>query len=300
MTDQNNSSSDQISLSSIKIFFYQIFSLLFKVLDFVGNVVKRGFLVIIIGSILGILGGYLFYKYAPQYFKTEMIVQNSDLTRRIYFEMIDGINSQIQSRSYSKLSNALGMSEEKIKGIDILKVVGVNDESLLQDTSTRIHQSFKIVAQLNNNLIIDSLQSAIINYLNKNPYSTKSKPGIKKFYEERLNFVESEIRKIDSLIINFSKSLLSSQSSPTFYNNAFNPAKLFVESNILAKEQEFLRRWLSEDQQSIILIDGFKTPENAQSVSRRASLIIGAMSGFLLGFLIASLIAIKSNFIAKN
>ncbi|RYY20029.1 MAG: hypothetical protein EOO04_20805, partial [Chitinophagaceae bacterium] len=148
MSEQTNANADQISLGSIKIFFLEIVRFVLTFLDFVFQVITRRFVIILVFAILGLIGGYTYYQLTPRHFRTEMIVQNSNLTRQVYYKMIGNLNDQLISRSYKRIASELNLSEEQVKAISSIHLSSLDNEPLLKDTSTKPHQTFKIAAKL--------------------------------------------------------------------------------------------------------------------------------------------------------
>jgi hypothetical protein len=82
----------------------------------------------------------------------------------------------------------------------------------------------------------------------------------------------------------------------TFYNNAMNPAELYNQSINLANEKETILKWLNNKSQAIMLIDGLKKPVFSDRVSLKIWLIIGLLSGAILGMIVASLMLIRKTY----
>ena len=180
MPEPHNPSNDYISVLSIKTFFLNLFKVFLTFLLFISNSIRRYFLLIILLSVSGVAAGYAYYAYAPSYYKTQMIVQHNELTKKTYYEIIHNLNSLIGSESYPKLASELKIAESAARKIGFLEVVGINGESLVKDTSTQTRQVFTIIAQRCDNRVIDTLQKAIGTYLNNNPFTYKLKEGKKK------------------------------------------------------------------------------------------------------------------------
>lgn len=286
-------SDDYISISSIKEIFFNIFKFLFKVLDFFINAIRNSFAIFIFSCLVGMAAGYLYYWQTPHYFGTEMIVKPNELTRKAYYEIIRNLNDLIGTQSYANLSSELKVDENLGKQLLYLEAKGLNNETLIDDTVTRIGGPFKIAAKIADSKRVALLQVALVNYLNNNPYLRLTKEGQKKIYLERLQFIDKEQRSLDSLKENYNHSLASAKMPVTFYNNAFNPAEIYVHSSGLALQREDILKWLNNESQAILVIDGFKRQLNPQSVSWKIPVLIGLGIGVLLGMLLAALLAIR-------
>jgi uncharacterized protein involved in exopolysaccharide biosynthesis len=293
MAESNNSSSDYISPETIKGVFLNIFSLFATFISFLFSSIKHYFLLIILFVIAGLLSAYAYYSFSPSYYKTEMIVQHNELTRKTYHGIIEGLNNLIASESYSKLATELKIPESSARKIGLVEAVSINNEPLAKDTSTKKIQSFKINVLLSDNTIIDTLQFALVKYINSTPFLHNLKEGQKKIYSEQLSYIEKELERLDTLKEKYNRYLLTSKISATFYNNDFDPAGIYKQSIKLSNQKEAILEWFNHESEAISVIDGFKTPSSPQSEKLRDILLIGLLSGFLTGFFVALILSLK-------
>ena len=293
MTESNHPSNDYISIAAIKGVFLNVFSLFAAFISFLFSSVKQYFLLIILLVIAGVLLAYAYYSFSPSHYKTEMIVQHNELTRKTYHGIIENLNNLIGSESYSKLATELKIAESSARKIVLLEAVSINNERLAKDTSTKRIQSFKISALLSDNTIIDTLQLALVKYINNTPFLHNFKEGQKKIYSEQLSFIEKELERLDTLKEKYNRYLLTSKISATFYNNDFDPAGIYKQSIKLSNHKEAILEWFNNESEAISVIDGFKTPFTPQSKKLRDILLIGLLSGFLTGFFIALILSLK-------
>jgi hypothetical protein len=282
MAEQQNQS-DFISLQSLKIFIKQLFQLFFRSLDFLGYALKKNIIAILIFTIAGLGVGYLYYLVWPSYYNVEMIVLNNDLPRRTYGEIITNLNSLTTGQSQAKLANELNIPESSARNIVFIEGKTLSDEPLSKDTSSKTGQPFKVTAKLNTSTVADTLQQALINYFNSNPYIKRIKEGQHRIYDEKLLFIESELRKLDSLKDSYNSFLLSSRASATFYNNALDPAAIYTQSNNLANQREAIQKWKNDASSAVLLVDSFKSTTRPQAVYLRPVLILGILCGLIFG-----------------
>jgi hypothetical protein len=284
---------DYISLSAVKNAFLDFFAFLFRGVDYIALSIRKNILVFLLCCLTGLALGYSFYLVRPsRYYTSEMIVNHNELYKKDYFEIINNLNSLILSSDYNSLSKKLNLNRETVEKIEGLAAVKINGETLERDTSTKMGLPFKIRVQLKSFVETDQVQQAVIDYLNNSPYLKRKKDGLKKIYGDRLAYIESELRKLDTLKSTYNAALASSKMSATFYNNAMNPADLYDQSLKLANQKEALLKWLNIESESVTLIDGLKTPVLVESLSLRAILITGFMCGIALGVLMCILVAV--------
>jgi hypothetical protein len=284
---------DYIEIPPLKRLIFQILDLFFSTLNQFSAVFRKRKLLLSLGLVGGLIFGYYYYYNRSSRFEVFMIVESSNLTKQTVAEMIKNLKSLISTQSYSRLSTELHMSTNEVKQIRNVSALTMDDEPLLNDTSTRYLQPFKITASLGNAELTDKLQLSLTQYLN-------SKAGVKKltadqirFSEEKLRFIDNELTKLDSLKTEYTHFLASSKVSATFYNNAFDPADIYKQSSALMKDKEAVLTWLSTSSEPIFVIDEFKTPLKAESSSLGRALFLGASIGIAICLLFGLLLELS-------
>jgi|SRR5687768_7887535 len=293
MPENIHKSDDYISVGSIKNIVLDFFRFLFRAVDFILISIQRRLGLFLFCCFIGIVGGYLYYWQNPPYYKTEMIIQSNDLTRKAYHEIVNNLNYLITTQSYAALSSQLKIAPEVSKDVLSIEAVAINNATLQTDTSTKIGQPFKIQMKAANISSIPVLENAIIKYINNIPYLRLIKDGEKKIYAEKLQFISYEQKKLDSLISDYHIAVTELKMPTTFYNNAIDPASLYQHALKLDSVREKTQRWLNSEPEAILLIDGFKSPANPQSISLLVSLLTGLAIGVLLGILLVLLAFLK-------
>ena len=264
----------------------QLFRFLVRIIDFFNTVLFRNKFLILGGLMAGLLLGYLYYNSRKNSFKISMIVEFTELNKKTFAEMFTQLNTLILTGSHQQLANELQVSVPVAKSIGMIETFNINNEPLYKDTSTRVNQTFKIVVAVNNNGMTDTLQAAFLRYLNNNPYLLQLKSAQKKLAEHKLNFIDNELVKLDSLKSEYNRFLADSKNTSTFYNNAINPADIYQQSTNLMNERERTSRWLELNLYPVNVVSGFKMPVRPVSSSLQKLLLVFGIAGMLLGFLI--------------
>ncbi|HET9279272.1 MAG TPA: hypothetical protein VFN95_13845 [Flavitalea sp.] len=290
MSEKNQLSEDYITLSGFEKSARNFLRIFFFFLYYLKTVLLKSKYIVLTGLIIGLLLGYLYYVTRPVYYKVSMVVEFNELTKRNYAEMLDQLNTL--TGSTARLSKELNVSPEVAANISSFDSRNLNNDPLREDTSTRKYQSFKIILGLRNNEIADTLEQAVVNYLNNSPFLKKIKIEQKKITVEKLAFINSDLDKMDSLKTAYNN-FVSRPNMATFYNNAFNPAELYEQSTLLAKERDILKRWLAMDTAAVTILDGFKATSSPQSIGLFNSMLILGSVGFLIGYLIGFMIETK-------
>lgn len=284
---------DYITLSSIKKVILDLLRLVFNFFDFILKSLKTFFLWFVLCCLLGIGISYLIYKVKPRYYESEMIVYNNELAKKDYNEIIKNLNNLLFTQSYQDLSTLLKISPDKVNKIENFQALSIINENLDKDTSTKVGQPFKIVIKFKKETNVDSLQYSIIEYLNNNPYLTKIREGQTKILTDKIEFINSQLQKLDSLQRIYNRVVLNNKMPSTFYNNAMNPAELYNQSINLANEKETILKWLNNKSEAIMLIDGLKKPVYSNRLSLKIWLLIGLVSGAFIGVIVTTLLFIR-------
>jgi len=283
MDEKKYQSEDYITLSGFKKVMKAFLRDFFRFLSYTEFVLIKSWFLILAGLLIGLFLGYIYYISKPTVYKVSMVVEYSELTKKTYAEMLDQLNKP--GSSGPGLSAVLKIPQSIGGKVLFIDSQNMNSEPLNSDTSTK-EKLFKIIVELRDNFLSDTLQNAIVNYLNNNAYLKKLKEEKKKLYQGKLSFIDGELRKLDSLKLAYNKFLSTPNMSATFYNNAFDPANSYVQSADLADQKDIILHWLALETSAIYIIDGFKTTVSPQSISLTGALLILGSIGLLIGFLV--------------
>src|SRR5450432_740567 len=285
MNEENIKSEDYIHLPPLKKICIQFLRFIFLLVDEVLEVFWKFKFLIIVGFIIGSIFGFYLHSSSSNYYEVSMIAESSSLQKRTVSEMVNSLNDLIKTNSYNKLSSELKISEQDTRQINFIGMTTLNNDPIdNNDTSTKFFQPFKLVAHLTKTELTDTFQNALLNYFNNKTNIKRLKEDQIIFYNEKLLFIEKELAKLDSLKTEYTRFLASSKISATFYNNAFDPSTIYIQSDKLITEKELVRTWLSTSAQAILVIDEFKQQATPQSASIKKSLLYGALIGLAICF----------------
>ena len=287
MTENQIQSDDDISMHNIKVAVSGFSRVIYKTFAFIGRSIRHNLLVVLSFLVIGALAAGLSYYLAPRSFESGMLIQYSDLSKKTYGELIKNLSSLALSRSTPRLATELKVPESAVANIIRIEAVGIDDKPLESDTSKVLNLPIKIVFYLANDVLHDSLETGMLNYLNTNPYSFATKRSQEAAYIEQLKFIDKELNQLDSLKRNYNEFLGSSKINSTYFNNSFDPARIYKHSNELMKQKEFITNWLNTKNRSVFLIDGLKPPVSSFSLSLKTTIMLGLLTGLILGLLAA-------------
>src|SRR5687768_13302128 len=130
MPENINKSDDYISIDGIKKIILDFFRFLFKSVDFILASIQHRLGLFLFCCLVGLIAGYLFYWQNPSYYKTEMIVQSHDLSKKSFYEIVRNLNDLITTQSYAALSSELKVNEKVSKEVIAIEAVSISNGSL--------------------------------------------------------------------------------------------------------------------------------------------------------------------------
>jgi len=290
MDEQNIRSEDYIDLAVLKKIIVQILFAFFAFFRYIIKVFNRSKLLLLAGLIVGLVLGYSQYSTKTKYYEVTMIIESTEVLNKTIAEMLKQLNNLVRTGSHKKLSAELKISENEARQVMLIEPYTMKNEALETDTTTRTYQPFKIMARIKDPEITDKLQNAIFQYLNENPFSKKVKDEDRKMYVAKLAFIDKELSFLDTLKKEYNHFLASGKLPSNIYNNAMDPANIYIQSNSLADQRDAIVQWMNREQNPVMVIDNFKCTYAPQSFSLSSSLITSSWISmgicFLLGLFI--------------
>ncbi len=279
--------SDEISLHSVKESVLDFLLLLHTIFHSFFSFVFRNKKVIIISTLLFTLAGVGISFLNQKIYKLQMTVLPTEMNRKIYAGQFEELNKLVQTKSYQQLSKELKLAKGMCAKLRKISCFDIYGDPILKDSTRNEKEPFIIEVSVTDNTIGDTLQSALLSYINNNLYLSNLKKIQEFNYLEKLKFVESEQRKLDSLKEVYSNSLSSTVNKAMFYNNAFNPSDLYKKSSDYQYEKDMIFMWLGENKYPMRIIDGFKPALKPDSISAISLIILSTLAGFIIGICIA-------------
>ncbi|MFI5153325.1 MAG: hypothetical protein ACHQET_08340 [Chitinophagales bacterium] len=290
MNEEKINSEDYIALPSLRKIILIILHYFFALIDQIGEVFRKHKLLMLTGLVSGLVLGYSYFSTRQVYYEVSMVAESPIAYKKTIAQIINSLNQLVKTGSHKKLAAELNLTEFQVQNLLSIAALSLGNEPLDKDSSTLFHQPFKIEAGIKDPEISDSFQIAIVQYLNNKSSLKRMTESQTKFYNEKLAFIDRELQKLDSLKTEYNHFLATSKVSATFYNNAFDPSRAYIQSSDLMNDKEKAVAWLSRDNQPILVIDEFKGPAMPQSTSLMKSLFLGTLITvtccFFLGLLI--------------
>ncbi|HLX66262.1 MAG TPA: hypothetical protein VKR41_04675 [Puia sp.] len=276
MTASNIQPDDYISFSGLRSFLTGFFRFLFHCCHLAADCVRKHFWLILTGTVLGGSLGWLYHSVFGQKYKVSMIVEYRALDRTIYRDIVSDLNRMILYGSRGRVAALFGVPLRLIEKVNKLGTADLNGKPLT-DESTTTFPIFEITAELRSPEGADSLGAALISYINGLPYLNGEIAEQMNIRQDRLNFIQKQLANIDSLR----------------KNNLPDPASIYRQSYSLDSLRAAIRSYLIHGDRAISEITGFRAADKPQSAPAVLVVVVLAMGGFLIAFLIAAFLELK-------
>lgn len=287
MIDSNPANKDIIPTISFSNMIWIFFDALINFLKhFIRFLFKNRFLLLIC-TLIGLLVGYLTTKVSEPKYLTTMMFKYTELTPQTFGIMLKELDNLAENGASLELGKSLNLPNEITKKVVSIDCKNLNDETLDTDTTQINNRIFKVELTTTESNIADKLKTSLLTYFNTNPFLNKLKTDKLKQYQNKLLFIKSELKKLDSLKVEYNQFLSTSKSNAMFFNNAFNPVDIYKQSSSLYDEQIEIEQWLEQNKLTLISIDPSTSNVLQQSKSLVKQALLFALISFLLGCLIA-------------
>jgi len=272
--------------------FSKVFKIFASSLLFLFQVIRKRLLLLGISAFLGAGAGILLYSNTTPTYYASMIVTSRLLKNLYCAEMIDNLQLIIDDKSYNLLAKTLKVSKKVAEQIDEIEYNNLYEIEENEDTVI-LGLPFKISLFVYDPVVIDTMQTAIINFLENNEYSLKRRKIRKKKFELLEGKFKKEVLELDSL-----KWLLASAVGQRANASGFNFGEPLDPLNVYREVINFYKKQLDYNSQQILInniqvISPFMPREKPDSPKLLLNIIIGGLIAFFIGFLIALRLEVK-------
>jgi uncharacterized protein YneF (UPF0154 family) len=227
------------------------------------NFIKKYFLVLVIFTILGVIGGFIHFYCSKEVYKTKLIASSPIVDNRIVYELLEPLKIHIKNNQNDSVANQLNISIEAAN--DIHKIVIVNLEVYSKNS-------------------INEISDGLINYLNNLDYVKKYITNTKAKLSSFLNDLNHEIDKLAKLQQAVLNNVENNSNSNLSISNTYNEMLMLYErrndiENELSRVETFK------------IVKGNIVFESSKSIVK--SVLIFLFLGMFLGFGFASFVEVK-------
>lgn len=287
--EKETEAADQMNLSALKYLAKSFLVGFFRFLSFCAFVVGKRKFMLLSALFLGIFFA-MFYYYVAQtkYYQASMILSSNLLPKRSYGGIINQLNVLAKSRSWDKLAAELHLPLPVATNILSIESRNMQDEDLQSDTSSKLGESIQVfIAILQNNTSSDSIETAMVNYLNNLPYLRRVHDIQQISDLIRLIYLQKDLAELDTLKTNYNRFLGSSRIATSIYSDAVDPAKVYAQTGYILDDIGGTRLRLMVDNVDVSPLDHIKIANTKRSKSLPILLLILGSGALFAGFLVA-------------
>lgn len=286
MSEANNEIDLRLIYNKIK----QLFSSLGDFISSIINVIKKRFILLVLFALAGAGAGIgLFYISKPVYISS-VTLTSSTLSNEYCSDMIEDLELIIKDKTPELLAKKLNIDVNSVRAIKELEFNNY-DEKLKKIYANKdtvvLGRPFKITVYAYNNTVFDTLQNALINYLENNEYALKRKKIRVENIQLMREKLKEEIHQLDSLKFVVASNLLPRGNSTGFvFGQPIDPVNIYKEGIRLFQDDLDLNTSLVLSD-NIQVIQDFSPRRKPDSPNMRRNIFTYGSILFLLGLTLA-------------
>ncbi|GEM_PF-5107404 len=202
-------------ISKIVSPFRKLFTAIISAIMYLIKIVLRKWYIIMISIIIGGLIGYIKNELKTDLYVTKAILKVNTVDIADAVSQLQNLNTLIEESSYDILAEQLNLKSKDVSNIysiNISYIYDINNDGLpditdelgeylsVKDTSiVRYTDRLGLSVQMQSMQSIKTIENAILNYLNNNPYFVKEKEVNTLQLKNKIAFLDGEINKLQEL-----------------------------------------------------------------------------------------------------
>ncbi|MCT4639981.1 MAG: hypothetical protein N4A72_19945 [Bacteroidales bacterium] len=214
-----NKESEEIDLFELisKIFnpFKKFFAAIISAIIYLIKITLRKWYIIILSVIIGGVIGYVKNELRTDLYVTKAILKVNTVDIADAVSQLQNLNTLIEESSYDILAEQLNLKPEEVSNIysiNISYIYDINNDDLpditdelgeylsIRDTTiVRYTDRLGLSVQMQSMQSIKTIENAIVDYVNNNPYFVKEKQVNTQQLKSKIAFLDSEINKLKEL-----------------------------------------------------------------------------------------------------
>ncbi|TAL60937.1 MAG: hypothetical protein EPN85_06100 [Bacteroidetes bacterium] len=255
----NSSKNEEIDLLAILNGIKRIFISLFLFFIHCIGIVQKRWLIFLLFSILGASAGYGLYRYLRPVYVSSLSLSSSILSNDYCADMIENLSEIVKDGTPDLLAKRLNIEIPAAKEIKRIEFSNFNEKlnKMYEDRDTIVLGiPFKIIVYSYSNTVFETVEAALVSYLENNKYALKRKEIKKQNLEALRGKLNSELIQLDTLKKNLSANILPRGTTSGFvFGQPIDPI------NVYKAGIEMFRNDLNV-REDILLIDGIQVVDS--------------------------------------
>ncbi|WP_210464539.1 chain length determinant protein [Rufibacter roseolus] len=277
-------SADEIDL---RVVFEKISYLFKKAFGYVKSaflLVLRRWTFFLLLTLLGIGLGYLDFISKRPYYRSSMTVLPASAIRNEFFQdQVNRLSKLVQDANFEVVAADLNMSVDSVSQIKAIGYFNIDPEKVPADSILQ-GAPFRVDVELYDNKFFTPVQQALLRHLDNNPYFSRSTQAKREQMRSMIEKLRVDIASIDS--IKRAAIELRGPVNGFVYGEPLDPTNLYRQSAELFEKQAYLEAQL-RNLETVQVVVGFAPITHPTGPKEKLHLVIGAMLGFLVAFILA-------------
>jgi len=287
--------SDDISINSAKNYIKGVLIFYMSISEFIISSIAKYKKIVLLFSLIGAIFGVLISSLETPFYEAKATFYYIELNKKIYGEMLDKLRILAKNKSNKSLSKELGISEKEASEVIDIEGLNIAGSSLAEDI-TEVKLPFYIKVKLLDNTISEKVLVRLEAYLNSNPVGSQIITNNKIKLKRRIIFLDSEIRKLDSLKTAFNYYLTHKEINSRNMLNNLSITEIFKKSEELFIEKTDLELTLP-NYKAVHILDKFVIEDKPITSKPLKELIqyllIGLFTGIAMSVILNAIKKVK-------
>ncbi|WP_205503240.1 chain length determinant protein [Rufibacter psychrotolerans] len=275
-------SEDEIDLDVLFGRMNRFFSRLYGGIKSVFRFLRRKALTLLLFTLVGLAAAFGLHTVSRPYYSSDMTMVLPEVRNEYVEDLVSNLNLMVKEKNSKQVSKHLGISEQTaldLKGVTYQTLdQGIPQDSVLEGGP------FIVTVEVYNNQVFDSLQTGIARYLGNNHYFNKQRQIKQEHLGRLVDKLKEDIASLDS--VKRKAIELNGPANGLVYGEALDPSQLYRESLSFYEKQTGIEAEIKR-LNNIEVVVGFIPRLAPSGPSLVKYLLVGALSAFLLGCLVA-------------
>lgn len=241
--------------------------------------------------LIGVILALVFYFLQKPVFISEMTISSRFLTNDFCSVLITNLNKLIEEKNYKQLEHLLRLDKKVVSNINKIEFQNLN-KRYQDDTEDTVLLKipFKVIAEVTDNEVLDTLGGSIAFYIENNKYAKKRERIEIDNLKNQIEMLSIQRKSLDSLKQVVTTNLSPRESKAGFvYGEPYEPLNIYREEVTFFSKELELRKKLVESE-SIEIIQEFTKFKDPK---RRTGLFKSLAVGLLISSILAIIIIIS-------
>lgn len=229
--ENNSSKNEEIDLIKIANGIKRIFISLWEFFVKTIYIIKRRWVIFLLFTFLGIGAGYGLYRFFRPVYVSSISLSSFILSNDYCADMVENLSEIVKDGTPELLAKRLNIEISAAKEITKIEFSNFNEKlsKMYEDRDTVVLGiPFKIIIYSYNNTVFETIEPALVSYLENNKYALKRKEIRKQNIESLRSKLNNELIQLDTLKKNISANIMPRGTATGFvFGQPIDPINIY-------------------------------------------------------------------------